>query len=130
MSKHYNKTELKEKRRILRRDQTFCEKSIWFYLKDRKLLGIKFRRQYSIDQYIIDFFAPAIKLAIELDGGVHEVLKQKEYDINRQIYLESFGIKFIRITNKEFLGNPNKAFKKIEEAIKYCMVKLITVKKM
>lgn len=123
MSKHYNKTEIKEKRRVLRRDQTFCEKRIWFYLKDRRLLGIKFKRQYSIDQYIIDFFAPAIKLAVELDGDVHEVLEQKEYDINRQTYLESFGIKFIRITNEEFLGNPNKAFKKIEEAIKNCIVK-------
>jgi very-short-patch-repair endonuclease len=49
---------------------------------------------------------------------VHEIPKQKEYDKARQKYLEAFGIKFIRIKNEEFLGNPNKAFNKIENEIK------------
>ena len=58
-----------------------------------------------------------MKLAVELDGDVHNIPEQKEYDQSRQKYLEAFGIKFIRITNEEFLSNPNKAFSKIEKKI-------------
>lgn len=118
MTKHYNKTTVKEKRRSLRKDQTYCEKILWHYLRDRQLLGCKFRRQYSIDQFVIDFYSTEIKLAIELDGKVHNDPDQKEYDIKRQKYLETFGITFIRITNEELLGNANMVFEKIEAAIK------------
>ena len=118
MTKHFNKTSEKEKRRILRKDQTFCEKILWRYLRDRQLLGCKFRRQYSIDQFVIDFYSPEIKFAIELDGDVHNNPDQKEYDVKRQEYLETFGITFLRITNHELMSNANLAFAKIEEAIK------------
>ena len=118
MTKHYNKTSEKEKRRTLRKDQTFCEKILWRYLRDRQLLGCKFRRQYSIDQFVIDFYSPEIKFAIELDGDVHNHPDQKEYDVKRQEYLETFGITFLRITNEELMSNANFAFAKIEEAIK------------
>lgn len=118
MTKHYNKTSEKEKRRTLRKDQTFCEKILWRYLRGRQLLGCKFRRQYSIDQFVIDFYSPEIKFAIELDGDVHNNPDQKEYDIKHQEYLETFGISFLRITNDELLGNANLSFAKIEEAIK------------
>jgi very-short-patch-repair endonuclease len=67
---------------------------------------------------VIDFYCPELKLAVELDGNVHEIPEQKDYDRARQKYLEKFGIKFIRITNEEFLGNPNKAFSRIEKLIK------------
>ncbi|NCS82774.1 MAG: DUF559 domain-containing protein, partial [Ignavibacteria bacterium] len=63
MTKHYNKSSEKEKRRSLRQNQTFLEEILWTHLRNRKCLGIKFRRQYSIDQYVIDFYAPEIKLA-------------------------------------------------------------------
>lgn len=96
---------------------TYCEKIVWLHLR-KKQLGYRFLRQYSVDQFVIDFYCPKLKLAVELDGDVHEVLEQKEYDIKRQKYLEEFGIKFIRIKNEEFLGNPNKAFDKIEEEIR------------
>ena len=117
MTKHYNKKIEKEKRRNLRREQTYTEKIFWMQLRNRQVLGYKFRRQYSIDQFVIDFYCPELKLAIELDGNVHEVSDQKEYDIERQKYLEEFGIQFIRIKNEEFLGNPNKAFGRIEKKI-------------
>ncbi len=117
MTKHFNKTSEKEKRRTLRKDQTFCEKILWHYLRDRQLLGCKFRRQYSVDQFVIDFYSPEIKFAIELDGIVHDDPEQKAYDIKRQEYLETFGITFLRITNDELLGNANLAFIKIEEVI-------------
>lgn len=118
MTKHYNKTSEKEKRRKLRQEQTYAEKILWQNLRNRQLLGIKFRRQYSVDQYVIDFYAPELKLAVESDGSIHELADQKEYDKARQEYLESFGITFIRISNKELFGNPNKAFERITEKIK------------
>ena len=117
MTKHYNKKTELEKRRLLRKRQTFTEKILWTHLRKRQALGCKFRRQYSVDHFVIDFYCPELKLAVELDGNVHEIPEQKEYDVARQKYLEEFGIKFIRITNEEFLGNPNKAFSKIEKKI-------------
>ena len=90
MTKHYNKSSEKEKRRLLRQNQTYLEEILWTHLRNRKLLGIKFRRQYSIDQYVIDFYSPEIKLAIELDGGVHNEPNQKAYDPERQKYIGTF----------------------------------------
>jgi len=119
MTQHFNKLSEKEKRRQLRKDQTFCEKIVWIYLRNRKTLGYKFRRQYSVDKYVIDFFCPELKLAVEIDGNVHNKPDQKEYDIKRQEYLEKFGITFVRITNDELLGNPNLAFDRIEKVLKY-----------
>jgi len=95
---------------------TYCEKIVWLHLR-KKQLGYRFLRQYSIDHFVIDFYCPELKLAVELDGDVHENPDQKEYDKARQKYLEAFGINFIRIKNEEFLGNPDKAFLKIENAI-------------
>jgi len=116
MTKHYNKKSEQEKRRSLRNNMTYCEKIVWLHLKKRQL-GYRFLRQYSVDHFVIDFYCPELKLAVELDGDVHNLPEQKEYDISRQKYLEAFGIKFIRITNEEFLSNPNKAFSKIEKKI-------------
>lgn len=125
MTQNFNKTSEKEKRRQLRKNQTFCEKIVWLYLRDRKTLGYKFRRQYSIDQFVIDFYCPELKLAVEIDGSVHDNPDQKEYDANRQEYLERFGITFCRITNDELMGNANMAFKNIESAISLLENKLM-----
>lgn len=116
MTKHYNKKSEQEKRRLLRSKMTYCEKIVWLHLRKRQL-GYRFLRQYSVDHFVIDFYCPELKLAVELDGDIHNLLEQREYDRARQKYLEEFGIKFIRITNEEFLGNPNKAFSKIEKKI-------------
>ena len=116
MTKYYNKKKEQEKRRSLRTNMTYCEKIVWMHLRKRQL-GYRFLRQYSVDSFVIDFYCPELKLAIELDGDVHEIPEQKKYDKARQKYLEAFGIKFIRIKNEEFLGNPNKAFNRIEEKI-------------
>jgi len=118
MTKHYNKPELKQTRRDLRKQQTHCEKIVWTYLRNRQFLGYKFRRQYSVDHYVIDFYCPKLKLAIEIDGEYHEKPEQKIYDKERQSYLENFGITFVRIKNEELLGNPDLAFERIEQAVK------------
>jgi len=118
MTKHYNKTTEKEKRRKLRRNSTHAEELVWNFLRNRQFLGYNFRRQYSIDQYVIDFYCSEIKLAVELDGASHNSVEQKNYDIKRQKELKAFGIIFIRISDDELFGNPNKAFEKIGKVIK------------
>lgn len=115
---HFNRSSEKENRRRLRQEQTFAEKIVWTHLRNRQLIGYKFRRQYSIDKFIIDFYCPELKLAIEIDGNIHEVKDVKIRDAERQKYIENYNVVFLRITNEELLGNPNKAFQKIENKIK------------
>lgn len=117
MTKHYNKKSEQEKRRTLRHNMTYAEKVLWQQLR-KKQTGYRFLRQFSVDHFVIDFYCPELKLAIELDGSIHDIPEQKEYDVVRQKYIEKFGIRFVRITNEEFLSNPNKAFQKIENSIK------------
>jgi len=117
MTQHFNKKEMQPRRRELRKEVTFCEKIMWLHLR-KKQLKVRFLRQYSVDSYVIDFYSPEIRLAIELDGNVHDSPEQKKYDKTRQSYLEEFGISFIRITNDELMGNPNKAFDRIVEKIR------------
>nr|MCU0406496.1 DUF559 domain-containing protein [Ignavibacteriaceae bacterium] len=59
------------KRRKLRQNQTEAEKLIWRFIRNRQILGFKFKRQYSIDHFVIDFYCPELKLAVEADGGTH-----------------------------------------------------------
>ncbi len=87
---------MKDRRRQLRRDMTPSEKLLWTFLR-RKELGTRFLRQYSVDKYVIDFYSPKIKLAIELDGDVHDSTEQKKYDTVRQEYIEKYGIAFFKI---------------------------------
>jgi very-short-patch-repair endonuclease len=117
MTKHYNKKSEQEKRRSLRKNMTYCEKIVWSNLRKRQL-GYRFLRQYSVDHFVLDFYCPELKLAVEVDGASHNNPEQIEYDIKRQKYLEEFNIKFVRIKDEELLENPNKAFKKMENAIK------------
>ena len=86
-------------------------------------MGYRFLRQYSVDKYVIDFYCPELKIAVESDGDVHDLPEQKAHDEDRQENLEKFGITFVRIKNEELLGNSNKAFAKIEEAIKLLVQK-------
>ncbi|MCX6174529.1 MAG: endonuclease domain-containing protein [Ignavibacteriales bacterium] len=113
MTEHFNKKEMKKRRRQLRVSMTYCEKLIWMYLRKRQMKE-RFLRQYSVDNYVIDFFCPKLKLAVEIDGDVHKLEDQKVYDKERQKYLEDFGLGFIRITNEELLANANKGLKKLK----------------
>jgi len=95
---------LMERARELRRKQTPAEELFWELVRDRQYLGLKFRRQHQVGDYILDFYCHDIRTAIELDGPVHEHRQKK--DSRRDAYLESQGIRVIRIQNEELLGNP------------------------
>jgi len=82
-----------------------AEVLLWSKLKDKRLKGYKFRRQYSIDNFIVDFYCPKLKLAIEIDGDSHYVEGADINDRERQSIIESYGITFLRFTNKEIYEN-------------------------
>ena len=117
MTKHYNKKSEQEKRRSLRKNMTYCEKIVWSNLRKRQL-GYRFLRQYSVDHFVIDFYCPELKLAVEVDGASHNDPDRQKKDNSRQKYLESFNIIFVRIKDEDLIGNPNQAFMKVEDAIK------------
>jgi very-short-patch-repair endonuclease len=118
MTKHFNKLVEKHKRRYLRNKATPAEKLVWIYLRKRQVKGFRFLRQYSVDQYVIDFYCPELKLAIELDGDSHfESEEAIEYDKIRQQYIEQFGICFLRFKNIEVYQNLDKVFGKIESKV-------------
>ena len=121
MTKHFNKLSEKGIRRNLRQNQTEAEKLVWRFLHKRQLLETKFKRQFSVDHFVIDFYCPELKLAVELDGASHNEPEKKKYDIKRENYLKNFDVTFIRIKDEELFGNPNKAFAKIENEIKRLM---------
>ena len=97
MSKHSNKLKLKPARRSLRRNANSAEQLVWLYIRRKKILGERFLRQYSVDHYVVDFYCPRLRLAVEIDGASHFTdNKRIKDDAKRQEYLESFGIEFLR----------------------------------
>ena len=86
----------------LRKESTPAERKLWSRIRNDQL-GVTFRRQHAIGNYIPDVCSPKAKLIIELDGSQH--LEQKDYDEERTKYLESFGYKVIRLWNNDVMKN-------------------------
>ncbi len=98
----------------MRRNLTRCEALLWNELKEKKLQNCKFRRQHPVYRYILDFYCHEKKLAIEIDGEIHQ--NRSNQDEFRDKYLESVGIKTLRITNEEILQDMDKVLTKIMTA--------------
>jgi very-short-patch-repair endonuclease len=105
MNVFFNRQSETDKRRQLRSSMPEAEVILWSRLKGRQLLGCKFRRQYSVGSFVIDFFSVEIKLGIELDGDSHFQPRAPEYDQKRQEFVESFGIRIVRILNTDVYDN-------------------------
>jgi very-short-patch-repair endonuclease len=75
MTRIFNRASEKEKRRALRKNMTKAEVLLWIQLKNRKLLGQRVLRQYSVGPYVVDFYIPKLKLAIEVDGATHSMTR-------------------------------------------------------
>ena len=112
-----NNPALKDRRRELRRNQTEAEKRFWAHVRGRQFHGLKFFRQYSIGPYILDFYCPARRFAIELDGGYHNQPENKEYDSARSEYLNAQGITVLRFWNHDVLNQTRSVLAKVEEKI-------------
>lgn len=104
------------KARYLRKSETNVEKILWKELRNNNL-GIKFRRQHPISNFVVDFYASKYKLAIELDGSVHKSNDAKEYDAMRTKFLEDNGLILMRFWNGEIEYHLPDVLIKIKEKI-------------
>jgi very-short-patch-repair endonuclease len=113
----FNRKYLKSYRSSLRNRSTSAEAVLWDILKLKNLDGRKFRRQYSIGSYIVDFCCPSEKLIIELDGDPHGEYNKIHEDENRDKYMESLGFTILRFENRFVFQEPEYLKKEIRNVI-------------
>ena len=111
--KQYARLELKERAREMRKEPTPTEAKMWQLLRGNQL-GVKFRRQHSIDRYIVDFICLTHKLIVELDGPGHLEPDQADYDNGRTAYLQELGYRILRFTNEQALNLPRRVLATIK----------------
>ena len=102
----HNLKQFEGRRKRLRRKLTVAEATLWALLKSKTLDGRKFRRQHGVGKYVLDFYCPSERLAIELDGEQHFTDEGMEYDQDRTDYLNTYNIKVIRFENDEVFHSP------------------------
>ncbi len=117
MTKLYNRTSEKTKRQQLRRNMTKAEFMLWQKLKGKQLEGVKFRSQYGVNRFVVDFYCTELKLAIEIDGESHFQDGVQEYDQQRQAFIESVVILFLRFTNDDVYRNLEGVLERIIQKI-------------
>ncbi|MEK7680483.1 MAG: endonuclease domain-containing protein [Patescibacteria group bacterium] len=112
---YQNELALKDVRRFLRSEGTSAEKFLWKYIRGNQL-GYKFRRQFSIGNFVADFYCHELKLIIELDGWTHDSLLAKNKDKRKQNFLEARGYYVVRFTNEDVYGDVGNLFERIKKA--------------
>ncbi len=105
------------KSRFLRKNQTDAERKLWLLLRNRQLAKVKFRRQFPIDRYILDFYSPEYKLGIEADGGQHYSDEGEVKDELRAGKLAGYGIQILRFSNLDILNNIEGVYEVILKAV-------------
>jgi very-short-patch-repair endonuclease len=101
----------------MRKTPTPAERILWETLRDRKILKRKFRRQFALDCFILDFYCQELKLAIEVDGEIHSEPGQVAHDENRDGYLRSVGCTILRFPNDAILRDLKTVILKIADTI-------------
>lgn len=114
MNYKYNNQSTKKKRRELRKNPTDAERKVWNILKDGEM-GVRFFRQYSIKQYILDFYCPTLRIAVEIDGGHHAEETHKRHDAKRSEFLTKQDIYVLRFWNNEVMQNLEGVWQKIKD---------------
>ncbi len=110
---------LKSRAQIHRAAPTPAERAMWDILRDRRLEGIKFRRQKTISIYVADFYCAELKLVLELDGGVHADPRQAAHDENRDSYLRSVGCTILRFPNRGLFENREAVLTRILDTVRH-----------
>lgn len=105
MTELFNRREAKKLRQSLRKDIPDAERFLWSKLRNKQILGYKFRRQFSVGKYIVDFYCPKTKLVIELDGSQHIQEKNKLHDEKRTLFLSELGLRVVRFWDNEVFSN-------------------------
>ena len=96
---------LKELSRSLRKNMTESEKLLWTRIRKKQILGIQFYRQKPIKNFIVDFYAPRVKLVIEIDGSQHLEENYRKKDQERDYQLNKVGIEVLRFNSREVIKN-------------------------
>ncbi|MCA0458080.1 MAG: DUF559 domain-containing protein [Chloroflexi bacterium] len=109
----YDKTKILA--REMRSQPTPAENHLWKGIRKEQVLGFKFRRQHTIDRFIVDFYCTTARLVIEVDGSIHE--EQQENDQLRTEFLESLGLRVLRFTNGEVLRYTDAVVQRIGEEL-------------
>ncbi|MBN1602709.1 MAG: endonuclease domain-containing protein [Chitinispirillaceae bacterium] len=109
--------EKKDFSRRLRKEPTPAERLLWEHVRNNAISDVKFRRQQVIDGYVVDFFCHNAKLVIEVDGKIHNTVKQKAKDIQRKNVFEARGLMEIRFRNEEVLENVLKVVKTLNQIV-------------
>ena len=117
MPEIFNNLSLKDRRRELRKNQTVAEKELWNNLRRKQIMNIRFCRQFGIGFYIADFYAPAIRLQIEIDGKQHEYIDEKMNDEARDECFRSLNIKVLRFKNDEIFNDLENVLIRIKSEI-------------
>ncbi len=105
---------LKPLARQMRHDDTKAEAYLWEFLRAKRLNSLKFRRQHSVGQFIVDFYCPRSKLVVEVDGEIHE--QQIERDAARTVYLQARGLRVLRFSNAQVFDETERVLTEIYEA--------------
>lgn len=113
-----NLPEMKPFRRKLRKNMTPAEVALWLMIKNKQLDGERFLRQYSIGYFIVDFYCPKHKLAVELDGEVHFTDEAEAYDKERTEFLNSVGVRVLRFENFEVFQYPMRTLDEIRKYLR------------
>ena len=104
---------LTQSSRELRLAQTAAEAKLWSLLRNKQVCGFKFRRQHQFGNYVADFYCHEAQLVVECDGSVHDGNEQWHHDQQRDAYLISNGLRVLRFTNDEILGDTAKVLETI-----------------
>jgi very-short-patch-repair endonuclease len=102
--------------RSLRQEETLAEKRLWLSLRNRQLVGLKFRRQHPYGQFILDLFCVERQLAVEVDGDVHLDPERAAHDAERSEFLAQRGVRVLRFTNEEVEQHLPAVLRKIIDA--------------
>ena len=111
----HNIPALKQRRRELRQNLTTAEAVLWKNLQRSRLDGKKFRRQHSVGKYVLDFYCPECRLAVELDGEAHFTSIRAEYDVARDKFIRSLKIRTVRFENRLVFENLESVLETIKE---------------
>ena len=90
--------------RALRRAMTLPEVLLWQALRGGQVGGMRFRRQHPIGPYVLDFYCPALRLAVEIDGAAHDIPAQASHDLRRDAWLAAQGIRVLRVPAADVLS--------------------------
>lgn len=96
---------------------TLAEKILWAELRSKKLLGFKFRKQFPVYDYIVDFYSYDLNLIIEIDGPIHDLTESEAYDKKRDACFKINGYKVIRLSNEEVISDIKSTISKLKTFI-------------